>query len=342
MSRREPLQHIKVEQAQHAGLWLDKFITSQSREDVGTKQELVAEVARIAVSETYTLFFQRYNQALKESSALIHYGRVKGRMVIGLGAESVLETAVTLHHTYGVPFIPGSALKGLAASYARNNLNDAWAKPATPSKPHALTAYELVFGTTDSAGYVTFFDALYVPPEGNRRISPLAPDVLTVHHREYYGSKGNVTAAPADWDSPVPVPFISATGTYLIALGGDKRWTAKVMSILIMALRDMGIGAKTSSGYGRMSMYSIEPTEQAWPALGEVFSGQIADANAKNVLIEVPEYLPRELHALLPVDATTPQWKIGTGSSFEVVGMRSDKGLITLDVQRAVKAEKKK
>lgn len=342
MSRRENLQAPKVEHAQHAGLWLDKFITSQSREDGGTKQELIAEASRIAISETYTQFFRRYNQVLEESSALIHYGRVRGRMVIGLGAESVLETAVTLHHTYGVPYIPGSALKGLAAAYARMHLSNDWAKPTTASEPNALTAYELVFGNTNSAGYVTFYDALYVLPEGKRRSSPLARDVLTVHHREYYGSKDKVTAAPADWDSPVPIPFVSATGTYLIALGGDEHWASAVMNILVMALRDTGIGAKTSSGYGRIAMYSIEPTDQAWPALGEVFSGQIADANTKNVLIEVPGYLPQKLHALLPADATTSQWKIGAASSFKVVGMRRDRGRIILDVQHAVKAEKRK
>src|SRR5712692_11262510 len=39
------------------------------------------------------------------------------RMVIGLGGETVLETDITLHHLYGIPFIPGSALKGLTRAY---------------------------------------------------------------------------------------------------------------------------------------------------------------------------------------------------------------------------------
>lgn len=40
------------------------------------------------------------------------------RVVIGLGAESVLETSIRLHRVYGFPILPGSALKGLARSYA--------------------------------------------------------------------------------------------------------------------------------------------------------------------------------------------------------------------------------
>jgi len=39
-------------------------------------------------------------------------------LVVGLGAESVLETSLTLHRIYGYPIIPGSALKGLARTLA--------------------------------------------------------------------------------------------------------------------------------------------------------------------------------------------------------------------------------
>lgn len=39
------------------------------------------------------------------------------RMVIGLGNESVYETSMILHHIYGIPYIPGSAIKGVVRSY---------------------------------------------------------------------------------------------------------------------------------------------------------------------------------------------------------------------------------
>ncbi len=35
------------------------------------------------------------------------------RMVIGLGASHPQETSMTLHHIYGIPYIPGSAVKGV-------------------------------------------------------------------------------------------------------------------------------------------------------------------------------------------------------------------------------------
>lgn len=39
------------------------------------------------------------------------------RLVVGLGSGSIYETSLTLHHTYGIPYIPGSALKGITRSY---------------------------------------------------------------------------------------------------------------------------------------------------------------------------------------------------------------------------------
>lgn len=39
--------------------------------------------------------------------------QVSWRMVIGLGASHPQETSMTLHHIYGIPYIPGSAVKGV-------------------------------------------------------------------------------------------------------------------------------------------------------------------------------------------------------------------------------------
>ena len=178
-------------------------------------------------------------------------------MIIGLGDESVLETAITLHRTYGVPYIPGSALKGLAATYARQRLGEAWQKDSEASE-----AYKIVFGNTDDTGYITFFDALYIPGTGFKQ-KALYPDVIAVHHQKYYQDSNN---PPADWDDPNPVPFLTATGSYLIALAGSElqeqeAWIEKTFAILRHALAEMGIGAKTSSGYGRLELEEdrIEP-----------------------------------------------------------------------------------
>ena len=260
-TRRKQLLEVEKTATTHPGLWLDKYIEEQEKKDVesqsnmaqgkgNSRSDLVKEVASLRELSEYEKFFQRWTKLLTDYDAQTREAKVKGRMVVGLGSESVLETSIILHHTYGVPYIPGTALKGLAASYASKQLGDIW-KKGSP-------AYNAVFGDTNSAGYITFFDALYIPGSGHKG-QVLYPDVITVHHQKYYQDEKNIP--PSDWDSPNPVPFLSATGKYLLALAApdvkeDTRdeWLKKVFEFLGHALKEMGIGAKTSSGYGRMEI----------------------------------------------------------------------------------------
>ncbi|RME57088.1 MAG: type III-B CRISPR module RAMP protein Cmr6, partial [Deltaproteobacteria bacterium] len=39
--------------------------------------------------------------------------RLEERLSIGFGTESALETGITLHRLYGMPYLPGSAIKGV-------------------------------------------------------------------------------------------------------------------------------------------------------------------------------------------------------------------------------------
>jgi CRISPR-associated protein Cmr6 len=247
---RQCLDTIRYTNTTHPGLWLDRYLPDY---DTGSGQTLVSDATKIPVPDAYYEFYLRWKAALEQGAGIVtKAATVLGRLSVGLGGESVLETAITLHHTYGVPYIPGSALKGLAANYARNRLDaTAWGVKSD--------AYQIMFGHTASAGYVTFFDALYVPDKEHDK-KPLWPDVITVHHPDYY-QKGNT--APADWDSPTPIPFVTATGDYLIAIGGDPAWVQKAFEILAWALKDVGVGAKTSSGYGRLKLEGPPITTRA-------------------------------------------------------------------------------
>ncbi|MFZ1238846.1 MAG: type III-B CRISPR module RAMP protein Cmr6 [Anaerolineae bacterium] len=265
MSRRNEVAGYTARQAQHAGLWLDKYFgasTPENAESAVKKAQLVSDVAGIATPSDYSEFFDRWKAALTQAGVVeknMREAEVVARLAVGLGGEAVLETAITLHRTYGVPYIPGSALKGLASSYADKRLEgETWRKKDGK-------AHHILFGNTKTAGYVTFFDALYVPGSGAKnggRSQALWPDVITVHHPDYYGGKNS---APADWDSPTPVPFLTATGKYLIAIGGPPAWVEKAFEILANALAEEGIGAKTSSGYGRMRIEGISVMVETKP-----------------------------------------------------------------------------
>lgn len=228
----------------HAGLWLDKFL-GEDDNDNKARPRLVRESASLPEPGPYRAYHQAWRAALETTGATVAEATVDGRLAVSLGAESVLETSIALHRTYGVPIIPGSALKGLASSYAdRFQTGEGWRKGGA----HHRT----VFGDTDSAGHITFHDALPLPGKWK-----LQPDVLTVHHQDYYNKGGS--APPADWDSPVPVPFLSATGTFLVALAGPTDWVAAARELLARALTEEGVGAKTSSGYGRLKLELPKP-----------------------------------------------------------------------------------
>jgi len=271
-TQRQRLRTLRQTSTTNAGLWLDKYIREQSPEDKESRRELVSQVAELHEPPEYAEFYRRWRTALSSCRAEMREARVQGRMVVGLGEESVLETAVALHHTYGVPYIPGSALKGLAASYASQHLDPAAWCASSP-------AYKTLFGTTDEAGYVTFFDALYVPGSGHDG-NALYPDVMTVHHPDYY-QRGD--RPPADWDSPTPIPFPSATGSYLIALAGPAEWVTAAFDILALALAEVGIGAKTSSGYGRMVFQT--PPATAHPERGRIRAVSSAPADPERAAV---------------------------------------------------------
>lgn len=237
----------------HAGLWLDKYLLDFNDP---SKKELIHQITeKIFPQKIYADFYSRWIGAVdnfsgdfEDSKSVLKPARVLGRLAINLGAESLIETSIALHRTYGVPYIPGSALKGLAAHYARNHLegND-WEKGGP--------ADVALFGAPTQAGCVIFFDALLVP---NGKSIGLKPDVITVHHADYYRGE---ESPPADWDSPTPIPFLSIADEFgqpapefLVALSGPQKWVTAAFSILDLALKNEGVGAKTTLGYGRMEL----------------------------------------------------------------------------------------
>ncbi len=260
-TRREKLESISFATNVNLGLWLDKFIGGQNidgvkeeKNDEKFKSKLINEATQIKSSNEYKVLFERRQENLAQIEPnLFKAIKIDSRMIIGLGGESVWENAISIHRTYGVPFISGSSLKGLAASYAHKFI-EGWAKNAEPTleleKGEKVNLHQFVFGSQESAGFITFHDALLFPDSKN----VLHADIMTVHHQDYY-SDG--TKPPADWDSPTPINFISASGEYLLALttleGGEK-WLEITAQILENAFKDEGIGAKTSSGYGRATL----------------------------------------------------------------------------------------
>jgi CRISPR-associated protein Cmr6 len=237
----------------HPGLLLQRFVAHPadgSEQWTRAKQAIFQSAIQSAENpELRSLYVAAYTRWLKQVSAIpgIRHDFVKsaGRLIVGLGSENVLETGIRLHHNYGMPILPGSALKGLAAHYCHT----VWGAVELKFKKDA-DYHNLLFGNTDESGCIIFHDGWFVP---NSEAAPFKLDVMTPHHPKWLDGE----VAPTDFDSPVPVSFLSVSGKFLIAVSwygpsGEESnaWTERALECLREALFQWGIGGKTSSGYG--------------------------------------------------------------------------------------------
>ncbi len=243
----------------HAGLWFDKYLKEQKGKTLEPYVEHIRQTGKIKEPPTYKAFYDRWKARLEDMGAQVREAEVVGRLAAGLGGESIIENGLTLHHTYGVPVIPGSSLKGTTRAYAAANLDGAWSKGGNAFRT-LFGGQVIPPGKTERekarVGIAVFYDALPIPGSFN-----IHNEVMTVHHRAYYEGKNS---PPADWDSPTPIPFPSVSGTFLIALHAPdaKEWASSGMGILRMALKESGVGGKVSSGYGRINI-SLSQQEQS-------------------------------------------------------------------------------
>jgi len=176
------------------------------------------------------------------------------RIAAGTGNPNPLENGLQWHRGLGVPYLPGSSLKGLTRAWA-----DIAAK-VDPSSPVAGGDVTRMFGPRNvskspQAGTVIFLDALPCAPVR------LEADVLTPHYRPYYEGVGE-NCPPADWYLPSPVLFatVAENQPFLFTIlprGGRDTGGVDDVALAITLLKDallnLGIGAKTAVGYGRFA-----------------------------------------------------------------------------------------
>lgn len=237
----------------HPGLLLASYLRTTGDKGAG-KRELLKESAAALkhAKAVYELAFRRWQQETRDAATQVL--AVRGRLVLGLGAENVLETGLTLHHTYGTPILPGSALKGLASHYSHR----VWGQNDPAFKSGGLHHREL-FGATDDSGHIVFHDAWITPESLDAPNQGLILDVMTPHHSKYYMAGNNDNqAAPTDFDDPIPVAFLSVAGKFRVAVSCDvpgesgQKWAQLALQLLTEALAHWGVGGKTNSGYGRL------------------------------------------------------------------------------------------
>ncbi|MGK0690554.1 MAG: type III-B CRISPR module RAMP protein Cmr6, partial [Aquificaceae bacterium] len=164
-----------------------------------------------------------------------------------LGATHIFETSITLHHIWGVPYIPGSSLKGVCRQVAfwklveerklsKDDLEEFQKKfygdLITDDKE--ILKYQLLFGTQGFKGLLLFLDAYPEIQDGSiKELFKL--DIMNPHYSEYYGEKRDI---PGDWENPVPVFFLTVkeeVSFRFVVLFDKSRWEV---------IKEKGIPAK--------------------------------------------------------------------------------------------------
>ncbi|MEU4828520.1 type III-B CRISPR module RAMP protein Cmr6 [Actinomadura sp. NPDC023710] len=169
--------------------------------------------------------------------------QAQGAMITGTGDAGIRNVGITLHGTYGWPMIPGTTLKGVACAFARDvsgwdeaELVHLFGGPRPGRKGEAVQ------------GAVTVLDAL-PGPDG----VTVTEHVLTPHARAYRAPGDHPPAAPAEHLNPVPIPFLVVeAGTFVTHLTGPEPDVEQMSALLAEAVDEIGVGAKTSAGYGYM------------------------------------------------------------------------------------------
>lgn len=197
----------------------------------------------------------------------------------GLGNEHPTENGFAFLNPYGLPYLPGSGVKGVLRQAARELVSGDW------GETHGWNdaALEILFGrasvdgeTDHLRGALTFWDVIpQIAPEDPKRPDQisLAVEIMTPHQGHYYQWKkdqlGNlIEVTPHESGQPTPISFLSVPpksrfvfhvqcnlahlGRHAPNLVNDSYWKTLLEIAFKHAYQWLGFGAKTAVGYGAM------------------------------------------------------------------------------------------
>ncbi len=213
----------------------------------------------------YLKFVKRHGDCTLELEATLI-----SPFVTGLGSGHVAETGFVLDRNLGVPYIRASSIKGvirLAASIIEANSQDRIpdSKPVlkrffgyTPSPKEQIdqSSPGEDDDTESSRGQIVFLDAY---PKSCSNI--IALDIMNPHFPGYYENSEN-RKWPAEDQDPRPIAFLAVKpGTIFVFQcywepmpGKCKDEVEKIHEYFRKGLEELGLGGKSSIGYGRFKV----------------------------------------------------------------------------------------
>ncbi|TIH11694.1 type III-B CRISPR module RAMP protein Cmr6 [Marinifilum sp. JC120] len=214
--------------------------------------ELVKSVQDGDFRNTYNDFYTQWQNYLKER-ALVLEAKTGARFISGLSYGAAMHIGFSLHHTYGVPYIPGSTVKGACKAIAKQEALEM----EQAEQDAELALIQRIYGDENTNGKAVFLDVF--PQPLSKKISLMLDlDVITPHHTKANADEAGYETAP-DIEEPVPVEFavVPEGMTYCFGFICPNEADREIVTKHWQTACDEGFGAKTSSGYG-----SFIPQEQ--------------------------------------------------------------------------------
>ena len=232
--------------------------------------------------EAMSFLLERQKALFREDSA--HIGTIQldaistSPFTTGLGNEHPSENGFAFLNPFGLPYLPGSSVKGVLRQAARDLATGEWGDNFGRDSGQNSASFEgsdnpesiinLLFGNEDSnnasRGALIFWDVI---PQ--IRGSALSIEIMTPHYRDYFQAKnGNGSDSPHECGQPNPISFLSIPAgsgfTFLIQcnlnllrcrlpdLVAGEEWKYLLKHAFEHAFAWLGFGAKSALGYGAM------------------------------------------------------------------------------------------
>jgi CRISPR-associated protein Cmr6 len=270
-----------VDQRSGQRLWKTHDVKYERRGPEGRERPVPVENKEPALREACKLTSsdRRIMQALAQRQRALAEPFAEAEAVApfttGLGNEHPLENGFAFLNPYGLPYLPGSGVKGVVRQAARELASGEWGDTNGWSLSEScalrvgneeikLSLLDVLFGREAPSGKsehvrgaLSFWD-VFPQIDGER----LMVEVMTPHQGHYY--QGGVT--PHDSGSPNPITFLTVPPksrfTFFVLcdrahlrrlappVAEGERWKALVETAFTHAFEWLGFGAKTSVGYG--------------------------------------------------------------------------------------------
>ena len=330
--------------AMHLGLWFERFFHGYENDFAAVNTEgrsawlRQLDLKQVGARSELQAKAEKIQQLAASQGGQARIYQCTAPFVTGMGNPHPLENGFTWHPTLGMPYLPGSAVKGLV----RAAVELAYQGEDKPALLKRWFGTEAKGDVPETSGSFIFLDALPVAP------CALVPEVMTPHMGKWYEKGGGdkkkdktVPLAndtlPGDWHSPVPVGYLTARDLHLQFAVMPRPGVAAdalelVWQALDYALQWLGAGGKTAQGFGVMQSQAalLSQSEEKWegarPKFNRANGSLTVEKNGKAAIA-----LPPKGEALLQTLPADQQQKIKTNQFVKLTAYVAEGVLVRVE-----------